>query len=92
MKGSPVSPAAKAGTEPHLFGDTAGEDDVEFGVKVFFMVEEAPRVKHFDGYSAAGSGDSVNVPPQTVVCVGLLPCRGYGDRCNAPTAVGAKPH
>jgi hypothetical protein len=52
VKASPVSAAAEAGTELHLFGNTAGEDGVEFAVEAFFIVEEAPWAKHFGGHSA----------------------------------------
>ena len=90
MEASPVSPAAAGGPELHLFGNSAGEDGVKFGVKAFLIVEEAPWAKHFDRRSAAGSRDSVSAPPLTVAFAGLLPCRGC-DRCDAPKAVGAKP-
>ena len=90
MEASPVSPAATGGPELHLFGNSAGEDGVEFGVKAFLIVEEAPWTKHFDGHSTSGTRDSVSTPPQTVAFAGLLPCRGC-DRCDAPKAVGAKP-
>ena len=90
MKASPVSPAAAGGPELHLFGNSAGEDGVEFGVKAFLIVEEAPGAKHLNGHSAAGFRDSVSAPPQTVAFAGLLPCRGC-DRCDAPKTVGAKP-
>ena len=90
MKESPVSSPAAGGPELHLFGNSAGEDGVEFGVKAFLIVEEAPWAKHFDRLSAAGSRDSVSAPPQTVAFAGLLPCRGC-DRCNAPKTVGASP-
>ena len=90
MKASPVSAAAEAGTELHLFGNSAGESDVEFGLKAFFIVEEAPWAKHSDGYSAAGFRVSVSEPPQIVVFLGLLPCRGC-DRCDAPKAGVASP-
>ena len=91
MKASPVSSAAvDVGTELHLFGNRAGEAGVEFGLKAFLIVKEAPWAKHFDRRSAAGSRDSVSAPPQTVAFAGLLPCRGC-DRCDAPKAVGAKP-
>ena len=90
MKASPVSPAAEAGTELHLFGNSSGEDGVEFGVKAFFIIEEVPRVKHFDRHSRAGFRGSVSEPPQILVFVGSLPGRGY-DRCNAPKAAGPKP-
>jgi len=52
MKASPVSPAAEAGTELHLFGNSAGQAGVEFGLKAFFIVEKAPWVEHVDGRSA----------------------------------------
>jgi hypothetical protein len=52
VKASPVSAAAEAGTELQLFGNSAGEDGVEFGLKAFFIVEEAPWAKHFGGHSA----------------------------------------
>ena len=90
MKESPVSSSAAGGTELHLFGYSAGEDGGEFGVEAFFTIEELPRVKHFDRYSTSGFRDSVSKPPQTVVFMGPLPCRGC-DRCNAPKAVGASP-
>ena len=90
MKASPVSPATAGGTELHLFGNSAGEDGVEFGVEAFFTIEEFPRVKYFDGCSVSGFRDSVSKPPQTVVFMGPLPCRGC-NRCNAPKAVGASP-
>ena len=90
MEASPVSLAAAGGTELHLFGNSAGEDGVEFSVEAFFTIEELPRVKHFNGYSVSGFGDSVSKPPQTVVFMGPLPCRGC-DRCNASKAVGASP-
>ncbi len=90
MKAPPVAPTAAGGTELQLFGNSAGEDGVEFGVKAFFIVEEAPWVKHLNGHSAEGIRDSVSEPPQTVVFLGSLPCRSC-DRCNAPKAVGAKP-
>ena len=90
MKASPVSPAAEAGTELHLFGNNSGEDGVEFAVKAFFIVEETPWVKHSDGYSAAGFRVSVSAPPQIVVSLGSLPCRGCA-RKDAPKAVGASP-
>ena len=90
MKASPVSPAAEAGTELHLFGNSSGEDDVEFAVKAFFIVKETPWVKRFDGCSAAGFRVSVSAPPQIDVSLGSLPCQGY-DRCDAPQAVGAWP-
>ena len=90
MKASPVSPAAAGGPELHLFGNSAGEDGVEFGVKAFLIVEEAPGAKHLNGHSAAGFRDSVSAPPQIVVSMGSFPCRGCG-RCDAPKAVGAKP-
>ena len=90
MKESPVSSPAAGGTELHLFGNSAGEDGVEFGVKAFLIVEEAPRAKYLNGHSAAGFRDSVSKPPQTVVFMGPLPCRGC-DRCNAPKTVGASP-
>ena len=51
MKAAPVSPAAEAGTELHLFGNSAGEDGVKFGVKAFLIVEEAPGAKHLNGHS-----------------------------------------
>ena len=90
MKESPVSSPAAGGTELHLFGNSAGEDGVEFGVKAFLIVEEAPWAKHFDGHSAAGSRVSISAPPQTVAFAGPLP--GWGsDRCNAPKAVVSKP-
>ena len=90
MKASPVSPAAEAGTELHLFGNSAGEAGVEFGLKAFFIVEKAPWVEHVDGYSAAGFRVSVSAPPQIVVSLGSLPCRGCA-RKDAPTAVGPEP-
>ena len=90
MKASPVSPAAEAGTELHLFGNSAGEDGVEFGLKAFFIVKETPWAKHSDGYSAAGFRVSVSAPPQIVVFLGSLPCRGCA-RKDAPKAVGLKP-
>ena len=90
MKASPVSPAAKAGTELHLFGNSAGQAGVEFGLKAFFIVEKAPWVEHVDGCSAAGFRVSVSEPPQIVVFLDLLPCRGC-DRCDAPKAPDAAP-
>ena len=90
MKASPVSPAAEAGTELHLFGNSASEDGVEFGLKAFFIVKETPWVKHSDGYSAAGFRVSVSAPPQIVVSLGSLPCRGCA-RKDAPKTVGPKP-
>ena len=90
MKASPVSPAAGAGTELHLFGNSSGEDGVEFGLKAFFIVKETPWVEHSDGYSAVGFRVSVSAPPQIVVSLGSLPCRGC-DRCDAPTAAGLTP-
>ena len=91
MKASPVSSAAvDVGAELHLFGNRAGEAGVEFGLKAFLIVEEAPWVEHSDGYSAAGFRVSVSVPPQIVVSLGSLPCRGC-DRCDAPAAAGLTP-
>ena len=90
MKASPVSPAAEAGTELHLFGNSAGEAGVEFGLKAFLIVEEAPWVQHSDGYSAAGFRVSVSAPPQILVSPGLLPCRGCG-RCDVPKAADPTP-
>ena len=90
MKAVPVSAVDEGGTELHLFGNSAGEDGVEFGLKAFFIVKETPWVKHSDGYSAAGFRVSVSAPPQIVVSLGSLPCRGC-DRCDAPTAAGPKP-
>ena len=55
MKAVPVSPAAEGGTELHLFGNSAGEAGVEFGLKAFLIVEKAPWVKHSDGCSEASS-------------------------------------
>ena len=52
VKAVPVSAAGEGGTELHLFGNTAGEDGVEFAVEAFFIVEEAPWAKHFGGHSA----------------------------------------
>jgi hypothetical protein len=63
---------------------------VEFGLKAFFIVKETPWVEHSDGYSAAGFRVSVSAPPQIVVSLGSLPCRGYA-RKDAPTAAGPKP-
>ena len=85
MKASPVSPAAEAGTELHLFGNSAGQAGVEFGLKAFFIVEKAPWVEHVDGCSEAGFRVSVSEPPQIVVFLGSLPGRGC-DRCDAPKA------
>ena len=90
MKASPVSPAAEVGTELHLFGNSAGEADVEFGLKAFLIVEKAPWVEHVDGCSEAGFRVSVSEPPQIVVSLGSLPCRGCA-RKDAPKAVGPKP-
>ena len=90
MKASPVSPAAGAGTERYLFGNSSSEDGVEFGLKAFFIVKETPWAKHSDGYSAAGFRVSVSAPPQIVVSLGSLPCRGCA-RKDAPKAVGPKP-
>ena len=90
MKASPVSPAAGAGTELHLFGNSSGEDGVEFAVKAFFIVEDTPWVKRSNGCSAAGFRVSVSAPPQVVVSLGSLPCRGCA-RKDAPKAVGASP-
>ncbi len=90
MKASPVSPAAAGGTELDLFGNSAGEDGVEFGVKAFLIVEEAPGAKHLNGHSAAGFRDSVSAPPQIVVSHSSLPCRGCA-RKDAPTTAGPKP-
>ena len=90
MKASPVSPAAEAGTELHLFGNSAGEAGVEFGLKAFLIVEKAPWVKHVDGCSEAGFRVSVSEPPQIVVFLGSLPCRGCA-RKDAPKTVGPKP-
>ena len=90
MKAVPVSAAGEGGTELHLFGNTAGEDGVEFAVEAFFIVEEAPWVEHSDGYSAAGFRVSVSEPPQIVVFLGSLPCRGCA-RKDAPKTVGPKP-
>ena len=88
MKASPVSPAAEAGTELHLFGNSAGEAGVEFGLKAFLIVEKAPWVEHVDGCSEAGFRVSVSEPPQIVVFLGSLPCRGC-DRCDPPKALGS---
>ena len=90
MKESPVSSPAAGGTELHLFGNSAGEDGVEFGVKAFFIVEEVPWVEHVDGCSAAGVRGSVSKSPQIVVFLGSLPGRGC-DRCDAPKAPDAVP-
>ena len=91
MKAAPVSSAAvEVGTELHLFGNRAGEAGVEFGLKAFFIVKETPWAKHSDGYSAAGFRVSVSAPPQIVVSLGSLPCRGCA-RKDAPKAVGASP-
>ena len=90
MKASPVSPAAEAGTELHLFGNSAGEAGVEFGLKAFFIVKETPWAEHSDWYSAAGFRISVSAPPQIVVSLGSLPCRGCA-RKDAPKTVGPKP-
>ena len=90
MKAAPVSSAAGAGTELHLFGDSAGEAGVKFGLKAFFIVEEAPWVKHVDGCSEAGFRTFVSESPQIIVFLGLLPCRSC-DRCDAPKALGAAP-
>ena len=90
MKASPVSPAAEAGTELHLFGNSAGEAGVEFGLKAFLIVEKAPWVKHSDGCSEAGFRVSVSEPPQILVSPGLQPCRGCG-RCDAPKAADPTP-
>ena len=90
MKASPVSPAAAGGTELHLFGNSAGEDGVEFAVKAFFIVKETPWVEHSDGYSAVGFRVSVSAPPQILVSPGLLPCRSCG-RCDAPKAADPTP-
>ena len=91
MKASPVSSAAvDVGTELHLFGNRAGEAGVEFGLKAFLIVKEAPWVEHVDGCSEAGFRVSVSAPPQIVVFVGSLPCRGC-DRCDAPKAGAASP-
>ena len=91
MKAAPVSSAAvDVGTELHLFGNSSGEDGVEFGLKAFFIVKETPWAKHSDGYSAAGFRVSVSAPPQIVVSLGSLPCRGCA-RKDAPKAVGASP-
>ena len=90
MKASPVSPAAEAGTELHLFGNSAGEDGVEFGLKAFLIVKETPWAEHSDRYSAAGFRVSVSALPQIAVSLGSLPCRGCA-RKDAPTAVGPEP-
>ena len=91
MKAAPVSSAAvDVGTELHLFGNRAGEAGVEFGLKAFFIVKETPWAKHSDGYSAAGFRVSVSAPPQIVVSLGSLPCRGCA-RKDAPKTVGPKP-
>lgn len=87
----PVAPATAGGTELRLFDNSAGEDGAEFGVKAFFMIEEAPRVKHFDGHSGTGFRGSVSEPPLIVVFVGSQPGRGY-DRPDAPKAAGPKPN
>ena len=63
---------------------------MEFGLKAFFIVKETPWVKHSDGYSAAGFRVSVSAPPQIVVSLGSLPCRGCA-RKDAPKAAGASP-
>ena len=90
MKASPVSAAAEAGTELHLFGNSAGESGVEFGLKAFFIVKETPWVKHSDRYSVAGFRVSVSTPPQIGVSLGSLLCRGC-ERKDTPKAVGASP-
>ena len=90
MKAAPVSPAAKAGPELHLFGDSAGEGGVEFGLEAFFTVEKVPWVEHVDGCSEAGVRTFVSASPQIAVFLGLLPCRGC-DRCDAPKAPDAAP-
>ena len=90
MKAAPVSPAAEAGTELHLFGNSAGQAGVEFGLKAFFIVEKAPWVEHVDGCSEAGFRTFVSESPQIAVFLGLLPCRGC-DRCDAPKAGVASP-
>ena len=90
MKASPVSPAAGARTELHLFGNRAGETGVEFGLKTFFIVEEAPWVEHVDGCSEAGFRTFVSESPQIAVFLDLLPCRGC-DRCDPPKAPDAAP-
>ena len=90
MKASPVSPAAEAGPELHLFGDSAGEGGVEFSLEAFFTVEKASRVEHLDRCSEARFRVSVSAPHLFVVFLGLLPCRGY-DRCDAPKAGAALP-
>ena len=91
MESAPVSSAAvDVGTELDLFGNRAGEAGVEFGLKAFFKVEEAPWVKHVDGCSEAGFRAFVSEFPQIAVFLGLLPCRGC-DRCDAPKALGAAP-
>ena len=90
VKTVPVSAAGEGGTKLHLFGNSAGEAGVEFGLKAFLIVEKAPWVKHSDRCSEAGFRVSVSEPPQILVFVGSLPGRGY-DRCNAPKAAGPKP-
>ena len=90
MEASPVSPAAAGGPELHLFGNSAGEDGVEFGVKAFFIVEEAPWAKHFNVHSASGIRTSVSELPQAVTFAGPLPGRG-SDRCHASKAVVPEP-
>ncbi len=90
MKAVPVSAAADAGTELHLFGNRASEDGVEFGLKAFFIVEEAPWVEHVDGCSEAGFRVSVSEFPQTIAFLDSLPCWGY-DMCDAPKMFVAKP-
>ena len=90
MKAVPVSAAGEGGTELHLFGNSAGEAGVEFGLKAFLIVEEAPWVKHSDGCSEAGFRVSVSAPPLILVSPGLLPCRGC-DRCDPPKAPDAAP-
>ena len=90
MKASPVSPAVKAGTELHLFGNSAGQAGVEFGLKAFFIVEKAPWVEHVDGCSEAGFRTFVSESPQIAVFLDLRPCRGC-DRCDAPKAADPTP-
>jgi hypothetical protein len=70
VKASPVSPAAEAGTELHLFGNSSGDGGVEFSVEAFFTAEEAPWVEHVDRCSEAGSRVSVSESPQIVVFLG----------------------
>ena len=90
MKAVPVSAAGEGGTELHLFGNSAGQAGVEFGLKAFFIVEEPPWAKHFGGHSASEFRLSVIGRPGQAAFGDSLPCRGC-DRCDAPTAAGPKP-